>query len=303
MPSPQYYIGLMSGTSIDGIDAALVEFTPKPSLQTFSYIPFSDLLRETIANISRPNHAIQLSDYGKLDAQLGHLFADAVLALLETTAIKAHQIKAIGSHGQTIYHSPDSHYGFSLQIGDPNIIAQKTGITTVADFRRRDIAEGGQGAPLVPAFHHAIFHSNQENRVIVNIGGIANISILPKNKHHPIIGFDTGTGNTLMDAWIKRHKNKDYDKNGDWAKSGTPIKALTQQLLNDTYFKKAAPKSTGKEYFSITWLEQYLQNFKQTKSDSHLAELMFQYGRYLLIASSRQGTLPANLQEIGRAHV
>jgi len=187
--------------------------------------------------------------------------------LLAKADIPASSINAIGSHGQTIYHAPDIRFPFSLQIGDPNIITELTGITTVADFRRRDIAAKGQGAPLVPAFHQAVFHHPNEHRCIVNIGGIANITVLPKQQSAEVIGFDTGPGNTLMDLWIKLHQNQSYDKSGAWAKTGNIDHGLVALLKQDAYFNAAPPKSTGKEYFSLPWIYQYFDAFSYKAED------------------------------------
>lgn len=254
---PELYIGLMSGTSLDGIDAGLVDFSEiNPRSIGFEYFPFPELLRIQLSNLTSTDGPILLRDYGVLDTQLGNLFADAVNNLLAKIELPASAITAIGSHGHTVYHAPHLETPFSLQIGDPNIIAQRTGITTVADFRRRDIAAGGQGAPLVPAFHHAAFTSAKENRAIVNIGGIANITILPKNNSDTVLGFDTGPGNTLMDQWIEKLKTVNYDNAGDWAKSGCVNQELLELLKSDPYFSEKAPKSTGKEYFSLKWLYQ-----------------------------------------------
>ncbi len=253
----EFYIGLMSGTSVDGIDAALVDLNDNhPRLIAFDYLPFSTELKQQIADLSRANALIALQDYGNMDTQLGVLFADSVERLLTKTGIDRAAITAIGSHGQTMYHAPEGVLPFSLQIGDPNIIAEITGITTVADFRRRDIAAGGQGAPLVPAFHHAVFSDTTEHRVIVNIGGIANITVLPAAPSEAVIGFDTGPGNTLMDQWIQQQRNISFDANGAWAKTGNINHALVAQLTQDPYFQAAPPKSTGKEYFSLPWLHQ-----------------------------------------------
>ncbi|MGZ8226353.1 MAG: anhydro-N-acetylmuramic acid kinase [Methylococcaceae bacterium] len=253
----ELYIGLMSGTSLDGIDAALVDIKDnKVDLIAFEYQPFSSQLKKLIEEISKPEALISLKDYGSVDVHLGSLFADAVNTLLAKAQISASAIKAIGSHGQTIYHAPDNAKPFSLQIGDPNTIAENTGITTVSDFRRRDIAVNGQGAPLVPAFHQAVFSHPGEHRCILNIGGIANITVLPADHSSKIIGFDTGPGNTLMDQWIQKHHNLDYDKNGEWAKSGTIRHDLVRLLKEDRYFQASPPKSTGKEYFSLTWVDQ-----------------------------------------------
>ena len=256
------YIGLMSGTSIDGIDAALVSFDSNSiQLVDFIYQPFDEELKVIIHQLSQAHASITLSQYGILDTRLGHLFADTVKNLLLNAKISPSSIKAIGSHGQTIHHCPDSATPFSLQIGDPNIIAEKTGITTVADFRRRDIACGGQGAPLVPAFHQKIFSDFKLNRCIVNIGGIANITVLPTLEKDPtttIIGFDTGPGNTLMDQWIQQHQKIGFDKNGAWAETGNIQYELINQLKQDPYFLAPPPKSTGKEYFSLDWLQKYI---------------------------------------------
>jgi len=254
---PELYIGLMSGTSLDGIDAALVDFdNDKIRLVDFEYQAFPYEIKATIQQLSRPDALISLQDYGSLDSRLGHLFASAVHAVLAKANIPAAAINAIGSHGQTIYHAPGGTLPFSLQIGDPNVIAEKTAITTISDFRRRDIAANGQGAPLVPAFHRAVFSHPNQHRCIVNIGGIANITVLPAASSVPVIGFDTGPGNTLIDQWIQRHQNRAYDQSGAWAKTGTINHDLVTQLTQDAYFKIPAPKSTGKEYFSLDWIAQ-----------------------------------------------
>ena len=257
---PEYYIGLMSGTSIDGVDAALVDFTDTPKLVCFAYQPFSDKMRQAISHICEDSF-ITLKDYGKLDCQLGELYAHSVQTLLEQSGITASEIKAIGNHGQTVLHAPDTKHPFSLQLGDPNIIAEKTGITTIADFRRKDIAAGGQGAPLVPGFHKDFFHNNTENRVVVNIGGVANITVLPAQDDADIIGFDTGPGNTLLDQWIYSNLQANFDKNGEWAKSGKIQPELVEHFKQDPYFERPSPKSTGKKYFSPVWLKKQLTNF------------------------------------------
>jgi anhydro-N-acetylmuramic acid kinase len=250
------YIGLMSGTSLDGIDAALVAFNEgEIELIEFVCLPFSATLKKKIHSISQADTLISLKDYGMLDTELGYLFADAVKQLLIKAKTPAKLITAIGSHGQTVYHAPELPRPFSLQIGDPNIITELTGINTVADFRRRDIAANGQGAPLVPAFHQAAFSHPSEHRCIVNIGGIANITVLPKSEAAETIGFDTGPGNTLMDQWVKIHLDHDYDQAGNWAKSGKIHNALLKALKADPYFEAPPPKSTGKEYFSLSWLQ------------------------------------------------
>ncbi|TAK63696.1 anhydro-N-acetylmuramic acid kinase [Methylobacter sp.] len=265
---PELYIGLMSGTSLDGIDAALVNFKDnKVQLVDFEYRPLSADIQNAIQRLSKPDALISLKEYGAMDARLGHLFADVVNTLLAKTDMPASSIKAIGSHGLTVYHAPEIRFPFSLQIGDPNVIAELTGITTVADFRRRDIAAKGQGAPLVPAFHQAVFQNPDEHRCIVNIGGIANITVLPKHQSTEVIGFDTGPGNTLMDLWIKLQRNLPYDKNGAWAKTGKIDHSLVELLKQDLYFKAPPPKSTGKEYFSLPWIYQYFDAFSYNAED------------------------------------
>ncbi|MCK5829057.1 MAG: anhydro-N-acetylmuramic acid kinase [Methylococcales bacterium] len=260
---PELFIGLMSGTSLDGIDASLVEFnSTQINPISFEYLPFSSSIKNDIQRLSQPNKPILLTEYGSTDTKLGNLFALAANNLLNKAGVPHSEVTAIGSHGQTIYHAPDRPPAFSLQIGDPNIIAEKTGITTVADFRRRDLAVSGQGAPLVPAFHQAIFSQifdlTKENISIINIGGIANITYLSANK---TTGFDIGPGNTLMDYWISKNLNKSYDSNGAWAKTGTPNSKLVDFFKQDPYFKLTPPKSTGKEYFSQFWFNKKISNF------------------------------------------
>lgn len=267
----ELYIGLMSGTSVDGIDAALVEFNDgKITLIDFHYQSFPEQLRRQIQQISQPDQPILLKDYGKLDSHLGQLFAEAALTLLDKTQLPPERIHAIGSHGQTVYHAPESPNGFSLQIGDPNRIAELTGITTVADFRRRDIACGGQGAPLVPAFHQAIFADPLQAKTILNIGGIANITVL---NHPAVMGFDTGPGNAFMDSWCQQHLGTSYDRDGHWAATGQIQPLLLSALKSDAYFQLAPPKSTGKEYFSTQWLQQKLQLFSNIKAEDVQATL------------------------------
>ena len=250
------FIGLMSGTSMDAIDAALVDFSgPHPQLIESRSTPLPAALRERLEALVHPDWRGTLAELGQLDAQLGEAFADAACRLLEQAELTASAVTAIGSHGQTVFHAPAGALGFSIQIGDPNRIAARTGITTVADFRRRDIAVGGQGAPLVPAFHRAVLQDPVKNRVILNLGGIANITCLPADPAGAVIGFDTGPGNTLLDAWIRRHRDQPFDADGAWAASGNTIPALLTRLLADPYFALPAPKSTGRELFHLHWLD------------------------------------------------
>ncbi len=250
----ELYVGLMSGTSMDGVDAALVEITGdrfERVIATHAH-PLPGAVRDELLNLNAGGAGLALAKLGELDQMVADSFAQAALALLGEAGCSPADVRAIGSHGQTVFHAPDARYPFSLQIGDPNIIAARTGITTVADFRRRDMAEGGQGAPLVPAFHHAQFASEAENRCIVNIGGIANITLLPRDGH--VTGFDTGPGNSLMDHWASAHLGSPYDENGRWAASGRVIGILLHQLSDDAFFHQPPPKSTGREYFTPGWL-------------------------------------------------
>ncbi len=253
------YIGLISGTSMDAIDAVLVSFeAPNPRLLAHHNLPLTNDLRAKLGALQQPGDD-ELNRTARLDIEMARLFAKATMELLEQAGCAPREIIAIGSHGQTIRHIPSGEYPTSFQIGDPNLIAEITGITTVADFRRRDMAAGGQGAPLVPAFHSQVFRSDNLNRVIVNIGGIANITILPARQDEPVIGFDTGPGNGLMDAWINWHQGKNYDPQGEWAAEGEVLPELLASMLADPYFALAAPKSTGKEYFHLDWLQHHLK--------------------------------------------
>jgi len=254
-----HYIGLMSGTSVDGIDAALVSIPVNGQLALLAthQHPFPAVIRNAIQALMQPGPN-EIEREGEMDVQMGHLFAEATHALLAKSGISASSIRAIGSHGQTIRHRPHAAHPFSRQIGNPSVIAEETGITTVADFRSRDLAAGGEGAPLVPAFHRWLFHKPGTRRAIVNIGGVANITWLPASENNAVLGFDTGPGNTLLDQWIARHRNEPYDRDGTWAASGRVQKDLLAQLMAEDYFAKAPPKSTGREYFNLAWLEQQL---------------------------------------------
>lgn len=267
---PEYYIGLISGTSMDGVDAALVDLGDRlPSVLARHTAPIPAKLRERLAAVAVGDQ-ITLAQLGDLDARLGHLFADAALALLEESGTQPEDVVAIGSHGQTVFHRPTGPFPTSIQIGDPNIIAERTGITTVADLRRRDMAAGGQGAPLVPALHEAMFRRSDVHRVVVNIGGIANVTLLPAYPLAPVSGFDTGPGNTLMDAWIKKQQRKNKDDRGRWAASGEVDEALLAKMLKDPYFQKPAPKSTGREYFNLAWLEKHIKRHKKRMLGKHV---------------------------------
>lgn len=270
----EYYIGLLSGTSVDAIDAALVDFsTPPLKLVATHSEAFDDEIKKQIQQLVF-NQYTTLENFGKLNTALGKLFAKAANELLKKSNIPADKINAIGSHGQTVFHHPNDENPFSLQIGDANIIAALTNIKTVADFRSKDLALGGQGAPLTPAFHEVLFRSENKNRAIINIGGITNITYLPKNKSENIIGFDSGPGNTLMDCWIEKHNNSPYDKNGDWASRGKINKDFLSALLSDNYFSQSIPKSTGREYFNSNWVQKNIStNIRPEDVQATLAEL------------------------------
>jgi anhydro-N-acetylmuramic acid kinase len=247
------YLGLISGTSADGIDAALVQFEPRLAVIGASTTPYPAALRAEILALATTNAAITLDNYGALDVAIGAAFADAALALLRDTGVESEKVAAIGSHGQTVRHRPHGDHPFTLQIGDAAVIAERTRIATIADFRRSDVAAGGQGAPLLPALHAALFAANDRTRVILNLGGIANITILAPGRE--VVGFDTGPANCLLDAWALRHLGSPRDDDGAWAKSGRVDRDLLDKLLSDAYFAVKPPKSTGREIFNLDWLD------------------------------------------------
>jgi len=254
-----FYLGLISGTSMDGIDSVLVDFSKqKPDVIGKLFKPYSAALKKEIFQLVTSDPA--LSRVANADYKVGLAFSECALELLEQSSVKKEACLAIGSHGQNIYHHPSPDSPTSIQIGDPNVIAEKTGITTVADFRRRDIAAGGQGAPLAPAFHEFFFLKKNCPRVILNIGGISNITVLPGDPKTKTIGFDCGPGNTLMDIWSMQHLGKEYDESGTWAASGKVNTSLLAEFLADDYFLTAPPKSTGREHFNSQWLKKILKN-------------------------------------------
>ena len=272
-----HYIGLMSGTSVDSIDAALVSISVdgKPVLIASHAHPIPPAMRGEIQALMRAG-ANEIERLGELDMALGDLFAEAANAVIQQAGLDKNNIRAIGSHGQTLRHRPHAAHPFTLQIGNPSVIAERTGITTVADFRARDVAAGGQGAPLVPAFHRQLFHSTQHNRVILNIGGIANVTYLPADASQPVSGFDTGPGNTLLDRWMGHHNARDCDDAGQWAASGKPSKALLEQLLTDPYFAASPPKSTGREHFNLEWLDNHLKKISSVSAAADVQATLLQ---------------------------
>ena len=248
-----YYVGLMSGTSMDGIDAVLVSFAERTTeIHAHLSAPYPNSLRAALRDEIRKPLDVAVDPDGALHAAVGECFRDAAVDVIARSGIDKDRISAIGSHGQTLRHCPDAEPPFSLQIGDAQLIAAATGIPVVADFRTADIEAGGQGAPLVPPFHECLFRSATSNRVVLNIGGIANITVLPAEGE--VSGFDTGPGNGLMDVWIREHRAKKFDDGGRWAASGNIDEALLEHMLADAYFAQSPPKSTGFEYFNRAWL-------------------------------------------------
>lgn len=262
MSAHEYFIGLLSGTSIDGIDCALVDFAQTPPLLVATHsLTIPTPLRESILTLCL-DEKISLIELGETDIALGRLFASAVNQLLAKCAVSNQEILAIGSHGQTIKHYPFGENRFTTQIGDPNTIALLTGICTIADFRRKDMAAGGQGAPLAPLFHQSFFADLEGRRAILNLGGIANVSLL-RHDELPLLGFDTGPSNVLMDSWIEAKQELPFDKDGEWARSGTVSEDLLTLLLEEPYLQRSAPKSTGRELFNAAWLGEKLSHFEE----------------------------------------
>ncbi len=274
------YIGMMSGTSLDGMDAVLCQFggeentqQPMRLLATHSQ-EFPPRLREVLLALCQPNGVQELIPaegepnseldwFGWASKEYAEFASEVVNNLLQQSNTDVESVLAIGCHGQTVRHRPQ--LGFSLQLVDANIIAERTGISVVSDFRRRDMAVGGQGAPLVPAFHQALFATPDSTRVLLNLGGIANITVLPANDSSAI-GYDTGPANLLLDAWTALHTDKDYDAGGTWAQSGQVVEPLLNQLIEHPFFARTYPKSTGREDFNLAWLQDELQKFDQASA-------------------------------------
>lgn len=263
--SSDFYLGLISGTSADGIDAALVQFQGSPNRdgahcelirgRTYAW---PDELRARLVALGQGAPIDSIDEIGTLDVRIGEQFAQAALRLIEEAGTTPANVRAIGSHGQTVRHRPagaafDGVHPFTMQLGDAHVIAERSGIATVADFRRRDVAAGGHGAPLLPALHNALLHSPEEDRAVLNLGGIANFTLLPK--HGEVRGFDTGPANALMDAWCARHTGHVFDANGAFAAQGAVDTALLQRLLDEPWFALPPPKSTGREVFHLDWVQ------------------------------------------------
>jgi anhydro-N-acetylmuramic acid kinase len=264
MPERPLFLGLISGTSADGIDAALVEFDrdTRPRLLFGRTYAWSTELRELLVALGQDDRQLTLDDFGELDIRLGRAFADAALQALADSGTRPAAVAAIGSHGQTLRHRPLGRRGdgvdpYTLQLGDPNTIAERTGIRTVADFRRRDVAAGGHGAPLLPALHAALLSTGAEDRAVLNLGGIANLTLLPAAGE--VRGFDTGPANGLMDAWCLRHTGEAFDRDGAFAASGVVDEGLLARLMDEPWFALPPPKSTGRDQFHLGWVEAHLQ--------------------------------------------
>ena len=263
----EFFIGLMSGTSADSIDAALIDFSKNEirSLGTYSH-PIPEEIKNSIYE-SVNSENLETKNLTQLDIKLGEIFSEAVNEILIQEGISSKSIKAIGSHGQTIKHSPDSSEPFSLQIGNAQILANSTGIKTVSNFRSDDILAGGQGAPITPVFNENVFISERKT-VIINLGGIANITILgPKIS---TLGYDTGPANCLLDSWARKNRIGSYDEGGNWALSGTINKNLLSLMLENNYFKKPYPKSTGPDFFNLEWVESIVKTSQETPSSENL---------------------------------
>ncbi|MXZ43592.1 MAG: anhydro-N-acetylmuramic acid kinase [Gammaproteobacteria bacterium] len=254
-----YFVGAISGTSIDGLDLALIEVdSDSVKVKHAITVPFPPKLRSSLLDLTT-SATQDIVHLGHSHADLGHFIGEQIAQFISTLGYSKSDIVAIGSHGQTVRHVPNGSFSFSYQIGDANRIAAVTGIDTVADFRSADIAVGGQGAPLVPIFHDRVYRSDKVDRVIANIGGISNVTHLPSDSTSVIIGFDTGPGNALLDAWTQHHFDRNFDHDGELANSGAVVEDLLGQFLTDSWFAIEPPKSTGREYFNLSYIEQNIQ--------------------------------------------
>lgn len=296
--SGELFVGVLSGTSVDAVDAALVRIGQSIELVATHTLPYPAELRAELLKLAVPGDN-EIDRLGSADVAVGRHFAQAVKTLLAESGVDRASVRAVGSHGQTVRHRPRLAVPFTLQIGDPNVIAAETSLPVVGDFRRKDMALGGQGAPLVPAFHAAIFGQPGEARAVVNIGGIGNITVLPADPAAPVLGFDTGPGNTLLDAWCRRHVGTPMDYEGRFAASGRVREELLHTLLDDEFFRRAAPKSTGPEHFSPAWLDERLHDCQRNFDGPHLYSVPADVQATLVtltaqsIADSVQATLGA----------
>lgn len=271
----ELYLGIMSGTSLDGVDVALMDFSSRPRLIHAKGYSMPDNLRQQL--LAMHQGLVHLQQLGEVHQQLGECYAQCVQDFLKENQLSAKDITAIGCHGQTIWHSPTSKYPFTLQIGNAQLLASRSQITTIADFRTKDMVYGGQGAPLVPAFHQTLFYDENYFTALLNLGGISNLTLLGER----VLGFDTGPANALLDLWAEKHLNFPFDQGGEWAKKGKILPNLGAEFFSDPYFAKPPPKSTGREYFNLDWLEEKLiatdsQNAKPEDIQRTLVEMTVQ---------------------------
>lgn len=287
----RHFLGMISGTSVDGVDAVVCRFGDRSceivQAQTFAYPPAIESRIQALIQSGQG----QLAEIGAIDVAVGRFFADCAVAIIRAAGIDPVEVAAIGHHGQTIWHEPNPPEPFSWQIGDPNSVAAITGIDTVADLRRQDMAFGGQGAPIVPAFHQWLFASDDAARVVLNVGGIANLTLLAPGRE--VLGFDTGPANTLLDAWTRQCLDQPFDANGHWAASGTVDDTLLGVLLDDPYFAAQAPKSTGRERFNETWLEQKLATIDRKPAEEDVAATLVDLSAHSIVDAIATLELPA----------
>jgi len=273
-PDPHIIIGLMSGTSLDGVDVALTRLVGTGQgieIETIEHatFPYESALRAELLRVSSPEHS-DVATIGRLNSSLAHVYADAVRSICRHSGVDISSVDAVGSHGQTIYHDPSA--GYTLQIGDPSVLAQLLGVTVVGDFRQGDMALGGEGAPLVPYMDWSVFSSNSEHRALLNLGGIANISFLPAGcERDAVMAFDTGPANMILDSLAERFFNVSYDEGGERALSGVADEGVIQQLLQDPYFAQPPPKSTGRELYNASYVDSFLGLCAHLDHDSTMA--------------------------------
>ncbi len=298
---PELYIGLMSGTSLDGVDAALVEFDHRgpPRLLAAHAEAMPPALRAELHALAHAEDD-RLERVARADNRIARLFAHAAGALLEAAGVAPAAVRAIGSHGQTVRHAPDGDEPYTVQLGNPSLLAELAGITVVADFRRRDLAAGGQGAPLAPAFHAAFFGTPSHALGVVNIGGIANLSVL--DAEGGVHGFDTGPGNVLLDTWAAVHLDRPIDHGGDWAASGCPIGTLLERMLGEPYFAAPAPKSTGRELFNRDWLDRQLAGLDPVPAPCDVQATLVELSAHSIALTARAASVTELLVCGGGVH-
>lgn len=292
------YIGVMSGTSLDGLDIALVQLSDTIQAVDTQFLPMPPLLREALLALCAPADD-ELARAALAEQRWVDLVSEGIAQLLERSGHRPEQVRAIGSHGQTVRHDPAR--GFTIQIGNPALLAERTGMTVVSDFRRRDMAAGGQGAPLVPAFHATLLGFGEQPRAVVNIGGFSNLTLLHPDR--TVSGFDCGPGNVLLDAWIQRQRGVTYDKDGDWAATGKLHQPLLDLMLNEPFFRTQGPKSTGRELFNLAWLQRLLELIPAAAPEDVQATVLELSARAIADDIKRQG---AGVREVfvcgGGAH-